>query len=109
MNSRPKGKSPEENSSSIVDFGGEEGFDGSDFISSILETEPIGWRIYLLVSRVKSRLTPQIGSLVFPLLWRRVKEFDPMQHLSHSIQPTIRNEVKRLPVYWVVFPAGDHL
>ena len=53
MNNRPNGRSPEEKSSSIVDFGGDVGFDGSDLSSSILETEPIGWRMYLKVSAMK--------------------------------------------------------
>ena len=47
MKRRPSGKSPEEKSSSMVDFGAHEGVDGSDLISSILDTEPIGWRTYL--------------------------------------------------------------
>ena len=44
MKSRPSGRSPEEKSSSIVDFVGAEGFEGSVLSSSILDIEPIGWR-----------------------------------------------------------------
>jgi hypothetical protein len=47
MKRRPRGRSPEEKSSSMVDFVGEVGFDGSVLSSSILDTDPIGWRIYL--------------------------------------------------------------
>jgi len=46
IKSLPRGKSPEEKSSSIVDFGGAFGFDGSTLISSILDTEPMGCRTY---------------------------------------------------------------
>lgn len=45
MKRRPRGRSPEEKSSSIVDLGEEVGFEGSDLSSSILEAEPMGWRM----------------------------------------------------------------
>ena len=54
----------------MVDFVGVEGFEGSVLSSSILDTEPIGWRTYLksALMVVFGNGTLRIGSLVSLLL-----------------------------------------